>query len=59
MVVSILPVAVDPSGATRSQKGRHMQALTQPRLLGVERDAPSVRCLKPGHLAPVPQETAA
>lgn len=59
MVMTILRAVIDPTGAARSQPGRHMQALTQPRLLGVELDAPAVRCLNPGHLGPAAQETAA
>ncbi|WP_306755251.1 hypothetical protein [Paracoccus actinidiae] len=57
--MTILRAEIDTTGAARSQPGRHMQALTHRRLPGVQRDAPSVRCLKPGHLGPAAPETTA
>ena len=59
MIVTILRAVIDPTFATRSRIRRHMQVMTQLRSLVIRRDAPSVPCLNPGHLAPVAQETEA
>lgn len=60
MIQTILRTVIDPTGATRSQRGWRLQVLPQALLAVDQKDATSVLCcVKPGCSTPVAQEIGA